>query len=158
MKDSSDSGRDGSSSNLTTAPTDKQRLAHLWEEYTYRHELCWRLTFRLTVAITTLSVIPYVKRDWAPGLEGYTRWLPVIATLLAAFSVLVMWNELSLFRRIWTKFHPTQDDFLGLKGVDRFKVRGLGANLYTVFVLSYFLSLFLLSAWNTYLVFVCRTI
>jgi hypothetical protein len=57
----------------------------LWEEYRYRHDLMWRLTFQITAAFVALSVAPYLNQGiveglgiWivaVPGLQGLQSYV-----------------------------------------------------------------------------------
>ena len=44
-------------------------LGHLWDQYKYRHELCWSAVYKVTVAVLALEVIPYVKDGLTKLLE-----------------------------------------------------------------------------------------
>ena len=74
-------------------------LSHLLDEYKYRHDLVWRLVFRLTLVVATLSVIPYLPRLQN---EAHSILLipPLLAVLVAGFGFPVMRNEPMRVRQI----------------------------------------------------------
>ena len=63
-----------------------RRAELLWDEYKYRHGLCWRLLFQLTFAIVIISVIPYTYDDevkpkelllFVLALAMYLNWITI---------------------------------------------------------------------------------
>ena len=52
-----------------------EELGHLWDQYKYRHELCWSAIYKVTFAVLALSVIPYAK-DGLTMLLGYWMLVP----------------------------------------------------------------------------------
>jgi hypothetical protein len=82
---------------------------YLWKEYEYRHDLVWRLIFRLTTAVVILAVIPYIKEEITARLAGSILIVPFLAFALALFGVLVMMNELELLGRIKAKYRELQN-------------------------------------------------
>jgi hypothetical protein len=55
----------------------------VWDEYKYRHDLCWRLLFQLTAAVVTLNVVPYVAEGVADKLGYWILAAPAVGLLLA---------------------------------------------------------------------------
>jgi hypothetical protein len=55
----------------------------VWDEYKYRHDLCWRLVFQITAAVVTLNVIPYIEEHVAAELDYWILALPAIGLALA---------------------------------------------------------------------------
>ena len=72
-------------------------LTYIWDEYKYRHGLCWEAVYKVSAAVIALAVLPYVRPDLSKAL-GYWMLVPsVLGTLLAAFGIWVVNNELRLF-------------------------------------------------------------
>jgi len=85
---------------------------YLWEEYKYRHDLIWQRVFRFTAAVVLLSIIPYIQPDIARMLGIWILIAPALATILALFVLVVMWNELKLFEKIKTAYRREQNKLL----------------------------------------------
>jgi hypothetical protein len=58
----------------------------VWDEYKYRHDLCWRLVFQLTAAVVALNIVPYVQEHVAATLHYWVLSLPAIGLALALFG------------------------------------------------------------------------
>jgi hypothetical protein len=95
---------DGNSSDKPTVA----ELEYVWHEYIYRHDLCWRAVYKVTFAVIALGVIPYQdKLNF-----GRFAWIPpLIGTLLAAFGIFILRNELTLFAKTKLAHHSLQDRF-----------------------------------------------
>jgi hypothetical protein len=89
-----------------------KQCQYLWKEFKYRHDLIWQRIFRFTTAVVLISMIPYVQRDIARLLGAGILIAPVLATILAVFVLVVMWNELKLFRKITTAYWRQQNELL----------------------------------------------
>src|SRR5258708_17087014 len=74
-----------------------QVLNYLWDEYKYRHGMCWSAVLKVSATVTALAVLTYVR----PELIGKLRYLmvvpPIMGTSLAVFGFFVVHNELKLF-------------------------------------------------------------
>ena len=72
MKTSDDPQKDSQKDNAKALKTDRgdqlKRIQFLWEEYKYRHDLCWRVLFRLTSAVVILAIVPYLYQKVVQGL------------------------------------------------------------------------------------------
>jgi hypothetical protein len=66
-------------------PVEEAKL--LWDEYKYRHELCWRLIFQITTAVVALLVIPYIQPTITNLVGLWILALPLLAIILVAFSI-----------------------------------------------------------------------
>ena len=84
------------------------KLKFLWEEYKYRHELCWKLIFQITVAVVIILFVPYTKPDIANSLGDWTLALPIIAFILVLFSRKRLSNELRILDTIRAKYRKLQ--------------------------------------------------
>jgi len=105
---------DDSTSNSTPRLADVEQAKYLWEEYRYRHDLIWRLAFRMTAAAVLLSLAPFTIDDLAEErVRGWVDALPAIALALVAISWLVLQFELSLFNRIDEVYTEVQDKAVG---------------------------------------------
>jgi hypothetical protein len=105
---------DDSTSNSTPQLADVERAKYLWEEYRYRHDLIWRLLFRMTAVAVLLSIAPFTIDDLAKErAEEWVDALPAIALALVAISWLVLQFELSLFNPIDREYTAAQDRAVG---------------------------------------------
>jgi hypothetical protein len=75
----------------------------IWDEYKYRHDLCWRLVFQLTTAVVVISVIPYIQKDVAATLQGWIGALPVIGIFLVLLGLARLRGEIELLDKVKTK-------------------------------------------------------
>ena len=90
----------------------QERLKYLWDEYKYRHGLCWKAIYKIIAVVTLLGVLPYANPEVAKVLKSWMLVPPIIGTLLAAFGVGVVNNELRLFSYIKIAHHVLQKQFL----------------------------------------------
>lgn len=85
----------------TNESVEVQRAQYLWEEYHYRHDLIWRLLFRMTAVAVLLAITPFTINDVAEDNAGdWVLALPVLAVVLVAVSARVLSIELALFSPI----------------------------------------------------------
>ncbi len=74
---------------------------YLWEEYRYRHDLIWRLLFRLTLVAVLLTITPFtINQSIRDRVGGWLTLLPILAILLAAGSGVLLAAEFKLFAPI----------------------------------------------------------
>lgn len=124
-------------------PDDAELYAkYLWEEYKYRHDLCWRVAFQLTAAIVILMVIPYLHRDIVQVLQYAILLVPFLAIALVGFGIFLMQNELNRFQGI-------KDEYRGIQ-VCTFKISVPEDKVITFrnLMLFYFTTLFIVSVIN----------
>jgi len=97
-------------------PTSHRDDPHLiWDEYKYRHDLCWRLVFQITAAVVLISIVPYIQKDVAATLHWAIVALPVLGILLACLGVLRLNRELVLLRKVTLKHRELhQENYPGL--------------------------------------------
>ena len=143
-----------------TSPS-QEHLKYLWDEYKYRHGLCWKAVYKIVAVVIVLAVLPYVKIELIkpPGLGRWMLAPPIISTLLAAFGVFVVNNELRLFSQIKVAHHVLQKRFLEgvLKddadakemAVDNLNIYKARWTLFDIYAHTLMLILFLLSLGNT---------
>src|SRR5687767_10180029 len=71
---------------------------YLWEEYKYRHDLVWRLLFRITAVAAILSIAPLSIAESVREKMGlWVASLPALAVLLVAGGIAIIMFELRLF-------------------------------------------------------------
>jgi hypothetical protein len=125
-----------------------KKCKYLWEEYKYRHDLIWQRVFRFTTAIVLISIIAYVQQDIVHLLGHWILLSPLLASILASFVFVVMWNELELFGRIKEAYRRQQNELLD----DDLKHRLYERSNFRLFVLIYLATLVLLSVINGFVV------
>ena len=79
--------------NSPTGPEDLPTLGQLWTEYEYRHDLCWTLITRITVASLALAVLPYLNNRVVEILGYFVLAAPALSVVLVLFGALVIRNE-----------------------------------------------------------------
>ena len=80
-----------------------KEIKALWEEYSYRHSLIWRVVFQTTAAVVALSIVPYLE---GAKNAGYLRFMPLIfAIWLPAFAYYRMKQE-------FLAFDPVKKEYL----------------------------------------------
>jgi hypothetical protein len=87
----------------------------LWEEYKYRHELCWKLIIQITIAVVIILIIPYTKTDIAKSLGNWIVTLPIVAIILLIFSYARLSRELDILHKIRTTYRELQTLLYGIK-------------------------------------------
>lgn len=90
-------------------------LKYLWDEYKYRHDLCWRAIYKIVTSVVLLSVIPYIRDELTKVLDGWMVIPPVLGVMLAAFGICMLRNELAIFAKSKLAHHTLQDAFLRQK-------------------------------------------
>ena len=79
---------------------------YLWEEYRYRHDLIWRLLFRLTLVAVLLTITPFtINQSIRDRVGGWLTLLPILAILLAAGSGVLLEAE---FKEGYSKLHVSE--------------------------------------------------
>jgi hypothetical protein len=93
---------------------DVQRAQYVWEEYRYRHDLIWKLLFRMTAVAVLLAITPFTIKDLASeSAEDWVKLLPAIALLLVAASAIVLRSELARFASINRTYEVVQEEAIG---------------------------------------------
>jgi hypothetical protein len=101
-----------SGSGRTKSPVEVAQ--YLWEEYSYRHDLIWRLLFRVTAAATALSIAPFGIENLVVRQVGlWVAFLPVLAVLLVVGSSPLFYTELRRFHRIKDYYRRFQNEVVG---------------------------------------------
>src|SRR5690349_9343143 len=99
-------------SNQSPAPSSEDHLGYLWDQYRYRHSLCWKAVYKIVAVVIVLAVLPYAKPELTEPLGYWILIPPVIGTLFAAFGVFVVNNELRLFSQVKIAHHVLQEQLL----------------------------------------------
>ena len=87
---------------------------YLWEEFKYRHDLIWRLLFRVTAVAALISIVPFTIGDLAASrAHDLVKYLPVLATGLVFAGWAVLLAELRLFTPINSRYVTAQCDAVG---------------------------------------------
>jgi len=79
-------------------PVEEAKL--LWDEYKYRHELCWRLIFQITTAVVAILIIPYIRPNITDLVGLWILVLPLLAVILVVFSISRLKRELGILDKI----------------------------------------------------------
>jgi hypothetical protein len=78
-----------------------ERAQYLWEEFQYRHDLIWKLLFRITFVAVLLTITPFtINKSIRDRVDGWLILLPILAILLAAGSWRLLATEFRLFAPI----------------------------------------------------------
>jgi hypothetical protein len=127
-------------------PAEKDRLdsvelaKYLWEEYKYRHDLIWRLLFRVTAVAAVLSIAPFTIDDLTETrVGGWVKFLPVLAAALIFVSWLFLLFEFQLFAPINKLYVDAQKCAVGQS------VRGTLPDFFKLIVIVYPLILLVLT-------------
>jgi hypothetical protein len=94
---------------------DWEKSRFLWDEYKYRHELCWKLIFQTTAAVVIILIIPYTKTEIAKGVGGWIVALPAIAIALSLFSRMRLSRELEILDKVRNKHRDLQKENYGIQ-------------------------------------------
>jgi hypothetical protein len=100
-----------SSFGVESKPDHRLELAkYLWTEYQYRHDLVWKLVFRLTAAVVVLGIIPYTQDKLVNAIPHW--WIlvpPILGVILALVWSLRVRGELRQLDHIRDLYRPLQD-------------------------------------------------
>jgi hypothetical protein len=95
---------------------DVERAALLWQEYSYRHDLIWRLLFRSTSVAVLLAIAPFTIGDLTQQRIGsWIKILPMLALVLVAGSTLLLRLEFKLFMPVVLRYDQLQRSVLGVR-------------------------------------------
>jgi hypothetical protein len=82
---------------------------YLWNEYQYRHDLVWRLVFRLTAAVVVLGIIPYTQGKVIDQIGMWIIVSPIFGVALAFIWSRRLNSELKHLDHIRGLYKPLQD-------------------------------------------------
>jgi hypothetical protein len=90
----------------------------VWQEYSYRHDLIWRLLFRSTSVAVLLAIAPFTIGDLTQQRVGsWIKVLPLLALVLIAGSILLLRLEFKLFMPVVLRYEQLQRSVLGVRGL-----------------------------------------
>jgi len=98
--------------NNDTNVLEKAKL--LWEEYRYRHELCWKLVFQTTAAVVIILIIPFTKTDIVKVIHYWIIAVPLIALAFLLLIYKCLTRELLLLRKIRIEHRELQKKLYGI--------------------------------------------
>ena len=90
-------------------------LKMLWEEYRYRHELCWRVPIQTTAAAVILSTLPYAQSQVVSVLGRTILLVPLFGVVLTLFVMSVMARELERLSALRDRYRELQSPVLGVR-------------------------------------------
>jgi hypothetical protein len=70
-------------------------MSSLWGEYEYRHDMVWKLAFRITAVAAALLIAPFLADESVPNAVG--RWLvalPLLAIVVIGGGLFTLQSEL----------------------------------------------------------------
>jgi hypothetical protein len=122
---------------------------YLWNEFQYRHDLVWRLVFRLTAAVVVLGIIPYTQGKVIDQIGMWIILSPIFGVALAIIWSRRLNSELRHLDYIWGLYKPLQDSLFykahevtelakAHEGTERAFSREIRFYSYTVTVLAVF--------------------
>ena len=88
----------------------------VWEEYSYRHDMIWKLVFRTTAVATALAIAPFLLNETAQQIVGgWLAVLPSLSVLIVLLGLFALPSEFAAFNRIKRIYRWSQDEaFYGL--------------------------------------------
>lgn len=114
--------------------------ALLWDEYKYRHDHIWQKLFQITIAVVLLGAVPYLKPEITQVLQSWILIAPLLGSMLALITLVLMHVELTLFAKI-AAAHRSRQEEAGL-------VKHSRNNYFRYLVLTYVSFLLLVSLAN----------
>jgi hypothetical protein len=89
----------------------REAAARLWDEYSYRHDMIWKLVFRVTAVATAVAIAPFLLNDKAQDvLNKSLIFLPVLAVLVIALGILALPSEFKMLKRVKKAYQWSQDE------------------------------------------------
>lgn len=94
----------------------REAAARLWEEYSYRHDMIWKLVFRVTAVATALAVAPFLLDENAQDiLKGWLAFLPALGIIVILLGFFALPSEFRMLTRVKSIYQWSQDEtFKGL--------------------------------------------
>ncbi len=123
-----------------------QKAGLLWEEYKYRHDLLWRITFQITVASVVLAIVPYTGSPEDLGIAALAP--PLLAVGLVVLGIVVVLVERKLFQPVRNEYWRLQEDLFGINQNENFRGSPLNPLLAAGHTLIFFYLLFVLGICN----------
>lgn len=89
-------------------------VSYLWPEYQYRHDMVWKLAFRITAVAAALMVAPFLTDESVQRVVGF--WglvaLPFLALVVLAGGLFTLESELRRLGLIREAYRRAQADVL----------------------------------------------
>ncbi len=137
--------------------SDQEQLSHLWDEYKYRHGLCWQAVYKVIAAVLFLGGLPYVQPELTNDLGWFVLVPPIMGTLFAVFGVFVVNNELKLFayakvahNKLQVRFIQSvmKNDEVEGKAVEKLNINNPRGTQFDIYVYVLLIMVCILSAGN----------
>jgi hypothetical protein len=95
-------------------PDALQVVSYLWEEYQYRHDMVWKLAFRITAVAAALLIAPFLADVSVQRAVGYgLAALPLLAIVVIAGGLFTLQSELPRLELIRKAYREAQVKVLG---------------------------------------------
>jgi hypothetical protein len=89
-------------------------LSYLWVEYQYRHDMVWKLAFRITAVAAALLIAPFLADQSVPEAVRYgLAGLPFLAIVVIAGGLFTLQSELGRLDLIREAYRAAQKEVLG---------------------------------------------
>lgn len=89
----------------------REQLASLWDEYKYRHGLCWDAVYKVTAAVVALGMVPYINRHLEDQMDWYLLLPPILGTIFAWFSFRLIEAEFSIWQPVRNLYSRLQRQY-----------------------------------------------
>jgi hypothetical protein len=90
--------------------SDLEIVNYLWVEYQYRHDMVWRLVFRVTSVATLLMIAPFLADEVTRhALGNGLLFLPAIAVIVVMLGLWSLSPELRLLDKVKVSYRHVQD-------------------------------------------------
>jgi hypothetical protein len=111
----SDQGDEPRSRRPDDDPTDFEVAQYLWAEYQYRHDMVWKLSFRITAVAAALLIAPFLAEESVHKAVGDGLLaLPALAIVVILGGLFTLQSELGLLDLIRKAYRAAQFDVLNL--------------------------------------------
>ena len=101
---------------ITSSPADVHAVevaSYLWQEYSYRHDMIWKLAFRVTAVAAALLIAPFLADESVQErVENGLVALPILAVVVILAGLFVLRSELERFDQIKRAYRQAQNDAL----------------------------------------------
>jgi hypothetical protein len=112
----------------------------VWQEYSYRHDLIWRLLFRSTSVPVLLAIAPFTIGDLTQQRVGsWIKILSLLALVLILVTSVLLGLEIQLFRPVVLRYEQLQQS---LRGIERRERQSNLPDFFTVAVFTWLSALF----------------
>jgi hypothetical protein len=89
-------------------------VSYLWVEYHYRHDMVWKLAFRITAVAAALLIAPFLVDEPVQEAVNYgLAGLPLLAIIVILGGLFMLQSELDRLDLIREAYRAAQDEVLG---------------------------------------------